>query len=313
MLISSLDEFQAAVQGVLSQISSLYENSLYVEYIKEIQKMKPIEESELEELKGPIKTIVFDQVSFQYENSMIEALKNISFTLSTGKTYALVGFNGSGKTTLLKLIMKLYTPLKGEIYINGINIKKLSSKSICHQISAVFQDFIRYPFSVSENIDLREIERSDDVIASCKYANIHEAIMNLPQGYDTQLLKGWSGGTELSGGQWQKLAIARGLFKKASVLILDEPFSALDALAEEDIINKLKETKKDKLCIFVTHRYSSISMADEIIVLENGAVEEQGNHADLMKYNGLYHKLFQAQTEPLKELALSEILFDTPI
>ena len=273
MYISSVDSFNASFQGMLSQISTLYEQTRYLSYISDIENISVRKQEEGTPLTEKIKSIRFENVSFHYPNSHNMVLKNFSYTFETGKTYALVGMNGSGKTTLIKLLMRLYTPINGHIYVNGVDIEEISFSSLQQQISAVFQDFIRYPFNVAENIAIHDADNIND-FERVKEAAVHseatEFIDALPLGYRTTLEKEWNGGTELSGGQWQKIAIARCFYKSSSVVILDEPFSAIDSFSEEQIIKSLASDTINKMCIFVTHRFNNICLADQILVLKDG-------------------------------------------
>lgn len=242
--------------------------------------------------------------------NIIEDIDTIHYTFETGKTYALVGMNGSGKTTLIKLLMRLYTPINGHIYVNGVDIEEISFSSLQQQISAVFQDFIRYPFNVAENIAIHDADNIND-FERVKEAAVHseatEFIDALPLGYRTTLEKEWNGGTELSGGQWQKIAIARCFYKSSSVVILDEPFSAIDSFSEEQIIKSLASDTINKMCIFVTHRFNNICLADQILVLKDAQLIENGTHAQLMATNGLYARLYHAQADAFFTLSQSEV------
>lgn len=298
MYIASVDAFQSSVINILQQFSSGYEQLLYINYIFEIERMKSEDDINLLEIDEPIKKIEFRNVNFYYPDTDKLVLNNVSFILNSNKTYAIVGVNGTGKTTLIKLILKLYLPSSGTILINDKDIKDLSSDSIRKQISSVFQDFIKYPFTVNENISLSDISNLnnyDKIISSSKATCAHEFINNLPKKYDTQLQREWKDGVELSGGQWQKLAISRCLFKESNIMILDEPFSAIDVLSEKKIIKYIRKAKQNKICLFVTHRYTSIQLADYILVFDNGRVVESGTHLNLLSQNNLYSKLIEAQ------------------
>lgn len=310
MYISSVDSFNASFQGMLSQISTLYEQTRYLSYISDIENISVRKQEEGTPLTEKIKSIRFENVSFHYPNSHNMVLKNFSYTFETGKTYALVGMNGSGKTTLIKLLMRLYTPINGHIYVNGVDIEEISFSSLQQQISAVFQDFIRYPFNVAENIAIHDADNIND-FERVKEAAVHseatEFIDALPLGYRTTLEKEWNGGTELSGGQWQKIAIARCFYKSSSVVILDEPFSAIDSFSEEQIIKSLASDTINKMCIFVTHRFNNICLADQILVLKDTQLIENGTHAQLMATNGLYARLYHAQADAFFTLSQSEV------
>lgn len=309
MYISSVDSFNSSFQGMLNQVSTLYEQTRYLSYISDIESIPVRKQDEGIPLIEKIQSIRFENVSFHYPNSQNIVLDNFSYTFETGKTYALVGMNGSGKTTLIKLLMRLYTPTSGHIYVNDIDIADISFSSLQQQISAVFQDFIRYPFTVAENIAIHDADRINDpnkVQTAAVHAEAASFIDTLPQGYQTTLEKEWNEGTELSGGQWQKIAIARCFYKPSSVLILDEPFSAIDSFSEESIIKSLASDTVNKMCIFVTHRFNNICLADQILVLKDAQLIEHGTHAQLMATNGLYAKLYHAQADAFFTLSQSE-------
>lgn len=313
MYISSVDSFNSSFQGMLNQVSTLYEQTRYLSYISDIESIPVRKQDEGIPLIEKIQSIRFENVSFHYPNSQNIVLDNFSYTFETGKTYALVGMNGSGKTTLIKLLMRLYTPTGGHIYVNDIDIADISFSSLQQQISAVFQDFIRYPFTVAENIAIHDADHIDDpnkVKMAAIHAEAASFIDTLPQGYQTTLEKEWNEGTELSGGQWQKIAIARCFYKPSSVLILDEPFSAIDSFSEESIIKSLASDTVNKMCIFVTHRFNNICLADQILVLKDAQLIEHGTHAQLMITNGLYAKLYHAQADAFFTLSQSEVTED---
>ncbi len=257
-------------------------------------------------LTEPIRTIEFRHVYFSYPATNVYALKNVSFVLDDRHTYALIGLNGSGKTTLLKLLMKLYKPTLGTILINGQDIEEIDTAGLRKRISAIFQDFIKYPFTAEENITISDLENANDLHRLSKViddAGAAEVIDGLPHRLQTQLQKGWNGGTELSQGQWQKIAIARCLFKQSDVYLFDEPFSALDAISEQHIIKRLNLKTKMSITIFITHRYSSLRLADFILVLKDGELVESGSHQELQKAGKYYSELIKAQIEPIDHLA----------
>ena len=310
MYISSVDSFNASFQGMLSQISTLYEQTRYLSYISDIENISVRKQEEGTPLTEKIKSIRFENVSFHYPNSHNMVLKNFSYTFETGKTYALVGMNGSGKTTLIKLLMRLYTPINGHIYVNGVDIEEISFSSLQQQISAVFQDFIRYPFNVAENIAIHDADNIND-FERVKEAAVHseatEFIDALPLGYRTTLEKEWNGGTELSGGQWQKIAIARCFYKSSSVVILDEPFSAIDSFSEEQIIKSLASDTINKMCIFVTHRFNNICLADQILVLKDAQLIENGTHGCC---GAAGYSVFMLSVKPELEQAFNQLCSD---
>ncbi len=308
MLISALDQFTSSFQTILGQVSSLYEQSLYLQYVFDLQDISIPDESQLQDLDGKIETIEFENVSFRYPGSKVNVIDNCSFVMESGKTYALIGINGSGKTTMIKLLLRLYSPDKGNIYINGVDVKLIKTASIMKRFSAVFQDFIRFPLSVGDNIAYGKQDSAnfDDIAKAASFSTADAFIRNLPEQYDTQLQREWSGGTELSGGEWQKIAISRCIVKRSDIYIFDELFSALDAFSEAAIMQKLEQLKEGRICVFVTHRYSSVSLADHIFVLDNGSLVESGTHSELMTIDsGIYNRLYTTQIEPIKSMEYS--------
>ncbi len=250
-------------------------------------------------------SLEFRNVSFRYPGTDRDILKNCSFTLAGGCSYAVVGENGAGKTTIAKLIMGLYDNYEGDILINDRSVKAYSYGELKGLVAAVFQDFARYELSVKENIGIGKIaqySRADleqnEIENICNGLNMTDWIRSLPGGFDTMLGKLEEGGVDLSGGQWQKIAIARLLYSKAPVNILDEPTAAMDAIAESKIYELFQKLNIGKFNILITHRMGAARIADEILVLQNGAVAEQGKHDLLMKIeNGVYRKMYESQRQ----------------
>ncbi len=242
-------------------------------------------------------SVRFESVSFSYEGSKREALKNISITLPKGKTIAIVGANGSGKSTFIKLLCGFYFPSKGAIYFDGQTSNAIGQQAIAQNMAAVFQDFALYNVSAAQNIALGDALRpmnEADVVKAAKAAGIHDVLEGLPQGYNTLLGNSFYGGEELSIGQWQKLAIARAFYRNADLLVLDEPSSALDVYSEEQIIHSIQQMTADKTAVIISHRLTSVQWVDEIYVFDQGEIIEHGSHNDLMVQQGHYYKLFQA-------------------
>jgi ABC-type multidrug transport system fused ATPase/permease subunit len=223
----------------------------------------------------------------------------MSLTIKPGDTVVLVGLNGAGKTTLVKLLIRLYDPTEGEIYLDGKDLREYDPKELYNIFGIIFQDFGRYAVSASENIIYGDVSREaeDSAIESAaKSADADDFINKLPRGYNTPLTRMFEeDGIELSGGQWQKLAVSRAFYKNSEILILDEPTASLDALAEQAIFEQFAELSEGKIAIFVSHRLSSAVSADKIVVLKDGKVAELGNHEELMEKRGMYHLLFSTQ------------------
>ncbi|MBQ4562941.1 MAG: ABC transporter ATP-binding protein, partial [Lachnospiraceae bacterium] len=237
--------------------------------------------------------------SFRYPGTTRDVLKDISFVLEPGDTAVLVGLNGAGKTTLLKLLTRLYDPTEGCILLDGQDIREYDTGELYSMFGVIFQDFGKYAFTVNENIHFGEVNKEMDLDAvrdAAKASSADDFILRLPKGYETPLMRIFEPtGIEPSIGQWQKLAIARAFYSDSDVLILDEPTSSLDAIAEQEIFNQFDRLRKDKTTIFVSHRLSSATIATKILVLNHGELVETGNHAELMAKKGIYHELFTTQ------------------
>ncbi len=296
-------------QGVLDGVSNTYENNLFVNTLFEFLEYKPqivspeepqsiVPESESKGLD-----IEFRNVSFTYSGKDPETqatLKNVSFTIRAGEAIALVGRNGAGKTTLVKLLTRLYDPDEGEILMGGRNIKEYDLKDLRHQVGVIFQDYVNYYMSARENIGvgrIDEIENGNLVTSAARKSGANAVIEQLPKGYDTMLGRWFDEGTQLSGGEWQKVALARAFMRDARILVLDEPTSSLDAQAEYEVFTHFRTLTEGKTAIFISHRFSTVRLADRIFVLEHGSILESGSHEELMKLDGRYAELFNLQAE----------------
>jgi ABC-type multidrug transport system fused ATPase/permease subunit len=251
--------------------------------------------------RGVAHTIEFCNVSFRYPGTSRDILKQVSFTIQKGETVVLVGLNGAGKTTLIKLLTRLYDPTEGKILLDGQDIREYDIKSLYAMYGIIFQDFGKYAESVEENIRFGDIHREEDaqrIRYAAKQSAANEFIEALPNGYETPLMRIFEpNGIEPSIGQWQKLAIARAFYADSDILILDEPTASLDPIAEQEIFNQFDQLRRDKTTVFVSHRLSSATVADRIIVLENGTVSENGNHRELMEKKESYYRLFSTQAK----------------
>jgi ATP-binding cassette subfamily B protein len=248
---------------------------------------------------GPIREgIRFENVGFKYPESDAWVVRNLSFTLQAGETLALVGENGAGKTTIVKLLTRLYDPTEGRISIDGIDLRDMAPADIHAHVGVIFQDFIRYSFTARDNIGVGRIEARADQsrIEDAAEQGLADAVIaRLPQGYDQQLGRMFKQGRDLSGGEWQKIAIARAYMRDAALIILDEPTAALDAKAEAEVFARFKRLAQGKTAIIISHRFSTVRMADRILVLEHGAILEAGTHAELLAKHGRYAELFELQ------------------
>jgi ATP-binding cassette subfamily B protein len=302
MFTGTIRQFQNVLQGVFAYMARFYESNLFLNRYFEFTDLKPkITSPSVSKTINTIDplTIEFKNVSFAYEGGK-QILKDINLKISDARNFALVGENGAGKTTLVKLMLRLYDVTSGEILVNDINIKDISLEDLRKNIGVLFQDFRTYDMTVRENIGFGEVSKINNIGAIRKAARLSgaaEFIEKFPEKYKTVLGKHFVNGEELSGGQWQKVALARAFFKDAPVLILDEPTSALDPKSEYDVFKNLTSHTTHKSLILISHRFSTVRIADEIIVLHHGEIVEQGSHEALMKLNGRYAKLYNLQAK----------------
>lgn len=303
LYFNSHEGLKSSLVVLLTELAKLQDNLLYLQILKRVDEIETIDDNECKKGKLSFDTIEFKNVSFSYPGQNKQAIKNVSFALKKGKTYSIVGFNGAGKTTLLKLLLGLYEPDIGEILIDGVNMNQIDKKKYYKQIGAVFQDFIKYPFTIESNIstDLEGASK-EEISLSIEFACLEDMIRKLPKGIETVLMREWNGGIDISQGQWQKVAIARCYYRKPDIMILDEPFSSIDIEAENCIVKNIKQLGDKKMNIFITHHFSSISMADEVIVMDEGNVIEQGTHDELIEKKGKYFQLYSEQLENLKKM-----------
>ena len=302
MYIAQFRLGQNAVSDSLTSVNGMYEDNLYLSTLTEYLEHKVPEASgEIRIGPNPANGIRFENVSFYYPGSTIPALDNLSLEIKPGESLALVGENGSGKTTLIKLLTRLYTPSEGNIYLDGLNIKDWDIESLRAKIGVIFQDFARYQLLVGENIGIGDVDKLNEkelVNEAATKGMADSFIQELPDAYNTQLGTWFNQGKELSGGQWQKIALSRAFMRnRADILILDEPTAAIDAKAEAEIFSHFRELTSNKISIIISHRFSTVRMADHIIVLEKGHISEQGSHQDLIKLNGHYATLFHLQAK----------------
>jgi ATP-binding cassette subfamily B protein len=293
---------QSAVSASLSAISGMYEDNLYLSNLYEyLEQPVPEMQGELQQGPTPGDGVRFEQVSFTYPGSEEAALQEVSLHLKPGVSLALVGENGSGKTTLIKLLTRLYRPDSGRILLDGLDLQEWDADSLRARIGVIFQDFGRYQFLVGENIgagDMNHFEDRDRWEEAAKMGMAKEFIDKLPEQYDTQLGKWFKGGRELSGGQWQKIALARAFMRtKADLLVLDEPTATMDAAAEATIFEHFRDLSRGKMTVLISHRFSTVRMADQIIVIDKGRIVEQGSHEQLIQLGGQYAYLFSLQAQ----------------
>jgi len=307
VFIQAAQQVQLSFQGLLGGIQGIYEHGLYLSTLYDLLDRQPAIEAPDDPLpvRDPFQQgIEFQNVSFRYPGNEDYALENVSFTVEPGETIALVGKNGAGKTSVVKLLGRLYDPTEGRILIDGVDIRDYDPSELRRQFGTMFQDYVTYQLTVRENIgvgNLFEIDDPDAIIAAAERGGADALIGSLPEGYDTMLGKWFESGHELSGGEWQRIALSRAFMRDAQILILDEPTSALDAEAEHDLFARIKQLAKGRMAIFISHRFSTTRQADRILVLENGKLIEQGTHRELMRLGGSYAQLFRLQAESYLE------------
>ncbi len=312
ILIGDYTLYTGAIASVVTCVSTLiastgtvYEGTLFIDnliaFFNEKQHIVPqcLPAAQVE--KGSEHTVEFVNVSFRYPGTQRDVLKNISFTISPGQTLALVGLNGAGKTTLIKLLTRLYDPTAGHILLDGRDLREYDVKSLYQTFGIIFQDFGKYALTVEENIRLGDIHSNapmEKVEYASRQSTAGDYISKLPGGYATPLMRIFErDGLELSIGQWQKLAIARAFYADSDIMILDEPTASLDPMAEQEIFNQFDRLRNNKTTVFVSHRLSSATIADQIIVIENGCLIEKGNHRELIEQKGKYFELFTTQSK----------------
>jgi ATP-binding cassette subfamily B protein len=294
-------QVQQNFQGLLNGLSSMYENTLYLNSLFDLLAFQP--RIRAPDAPVPLTTpftrgIEFRGVSYTYPGRDEPALRDVSFTIAPRETVALVGRNGAGKTTIVKLLTRLYDPDAGQILVNGVDVRDYDPAALRGEIGVIFQDYATYYLSARENIGVGRLEEIEDrprIAAAAAQSGADEVIARLPEGFDTTLGKWFDQGHQLSGGEWQKVALARAFMRDAQVLILDEPTAALDAQAEYEIFARMKELTADKTALFISHRFSTVRLADRILVLEGGAIIEQGTHDELLLEGGRYAELFNLQ------------------
>lgn len=301
-LSGSFNRLMKNLQDFFSKFTRISESALYLkDYFDFIDISIVSRAKEDIALPKQIKTgFEFKDVHFAYPNSDIEILKGISFKLKAGEKLAFVGQNGAGKTTLIKLLLRFYEPTSGEILLDGVNINRYNIAEYQECFGVIFQDFFRYEFTVKENIAIGNIDELDNqgkIENAAELSLANDVVAELKHGYNQQLGKRFSNGQELSGGQWQKVALARAYMKNAEVMILDEPTSALDAKAESEVFGRFIGLTEGKTSIIISHRFSTVRQADRILVLEHGKALEIGTHEELMKNQALYSELFSLQAE----------------
>ncbi len=294
---------QGMFETILYSLSSLYENGLFMSNLFSFLALKPKMKTAANPLPAPVRIrrgFEFRNVSFRYEGSDRYALHDVNLTIHPGEKVALVGLNGAGKTTLIKLLTRLYDPTEGEILLDGVDLRDYDLADIRRRTGVIFQDFVRYHLTANENIGFGQIESLADqprIVRSAEKSGAHPIISAMPQAYETILGRWFSNGRDLSGGEWQKIALARAFMRDCDILVLDEPTAALDAENEMRVFQQFRELTEDRMAVLISHRFSTVRMADRIFVIEDGRTSEQGTHAELLSKGGTYARLFTLQAE----------------
>jgi len=300
-LSGSFNRLRSKLQGFFTRFTAITESALYLQDYFEFLDLKYEENPSEGKLPPPekiTKGFEFKNVGFKYPKSERWVVRNINFELKAGEKLAFVGENGAGKTTLIKLLLRFYEPTEGEILLDGIPVKQYNKTKYQQYFGVIFQDFVKFELTLRENIamgEIGEIGNQSRIANAAEKSLADQVVSELPKGYDQQLGKRFKQGKDLSGGQWQKIAIARAYMKDAEVLILDEPTSSLDARAETEAFKRFIKLTEGKTAVIISHRFSTVRIADRIMVLKDGAVLEIGTHQELMQNNKLYAELFNLQ------------------
>jgi ATP-binding cassette subfamily B protein len=301
LLANAIREASSNLQQTFSTLSTIADQALFLTDLIAFFEMRPTIQSKPNALLAPRpirRGFEFRNVSFRYPGSSRLILNGLNFHLHPGERIALIGENGEGKTTIVKLLTRLYDPVEGQVLLDGVDLREYNLEDLYREIGVIFQDFMRYEMTARENIAVGKIEQIDNlplVEQSAQKSMAEDVVAKLPSGYEQMLGRRFDGGVDLSGGEWQKIALARAYLRDAQVLILDEPTSALDARSEYEVFQRFAELTTGKMALFISHRFSTVRMADRIVVLENGRIAEEGNHDALTNLGGRYAEMFELQ------------------
>jgi ATP-binding cassette subfamily B protein len=305
-LAGSFKQLRSLLESILSRFTTVSQSAIYLRDFFDFFEIKPkivIAQKPIP-FPNPIRQgITFEDVGFKYHNSDKWANRHLSFTLHAGEKLALVGENGAGKTTLVKLMARLYDPVEGRILLDGIDLREYDIMDLRKNTGIIFQDYLRYQMSFAQNIAAGNIDEQENrplIQQSAEKSLANLLAEKLPDKYDQALGRRFNNGIELSGGEWQKIALARAYMKEAQLLILDEPTSALDARAEYTVFQRFAELTKGKTAVLISHRFSTVRMANRILVLDKGELIEMGSHEELINKNGHYAELFALQAKGYK-------------
>jgi ATP-binding cassette subfamily B protein len=299
-LAGALAGASSNIQSIFSTFSSIADQSLFLTDLVDFLRVEPRIQSKTDALPAPRpirEGFVFDKVSFAYPGTQRVVLERLDLTIEPGERIALIGENGQGKTTIVKLLTRLYDPTSGRILLDGVDLREYSIEDLHRQIGVIFQDFMRYEMTARENIAIGRIDQADDleIRRAAKKSRADQVVERLPQQYEQVLGRRFEGGVDLSGGEWQKLALARAYLRDAQILILDEPTASLDARSEYEVFQRFAELTEDRMALLISHRFSTVRMAHRIVVLEGGRIVEHGNHEQLMALGGRYAGMFELQ------------------
>jgi ATP-binding cassette, subfamily B, bacterial len=300
-LTNAILQASSNIQQVFSTLSGIADQALFLTDLLAFFQMQPTIRTKPNALPAPrpmLRGFEFRNVSFRYPGSARLVLNNLDFQLHPGERVALIGENGEGKTTIVKLLTRLYDPTEGQVLLDGIDLREYDLEDLYHEIGVIFQDFMRYEMTARENIAIGRIEDIDHLELlqqAAKKSLADHVIARLPGQYDQMLGRRFDGGVDLSGGEWQKVALARAYLRDAQVLILDEPTAALDARSEYEVFQRFAELTAGKMALFISHRFSTVRMADRIVVLEGGRIAEEGSHEQLTRRGGRYSEMFELQ------------------